>query len=85
MSINSGFNSGRPKVAGLHLSNYKAMSDEEFANVGINQIAYICDSVDDNMPYAICSADGNVLAEAEDLEMAQALVYGNGLVPVSLH
>jgi hypothetical protein len=76
---------GQPKFAGPQLERYKLMSDEEFASIGVNQIAYITHTADDNMPYAICAADGHVLAETENLGIAQALVIGNGLLPVSRH
>lgn len=78
-------NFGQTKFSGPQLERYKMMSDEEFANIGVNQIAYITHTADEDMPFAICAADGHILAEAENRDLAQALVLGNGLLPVSRH
>jgi len=69
----------------LPSSSDKIMSDEEFAKIGMNHIAYISVKGADNGSCIIHAADGHTIAITDTHEAARAMVFANGLTPVMLH
>jgi len=62
---------------------YLSMATQDFANWGIEAIAYLKPEREDGVAgYAIYSADGRHLAFAKDQNIAKALVLQNELVPM---
>lgn len=69
----------------LPSSSYKMMSDEDFAKIGMNHVAYINTMEAGNGSCIIYAADGHTIAMTDTQEAAHAMVFANGLVPVMLH
>ncbi len=62
------------------------LSPEDFAALGIDQVAYVRQRLDGGAPrFEVHSADGGTVAEAATLDLAYATVLENGMVPVSVH
>lgn len=72
---------------GLNESLYDLMSPSDFANLGIDNLAYVKpESVDGEAQiFIIYAADGQMLAEAESREIADAMAIQNELRPASVH
>ncbi len=64
----------------------KALSNSDFRNFGLRQIAYIRQiKTDDTLYFQICSADGEELISVESLELAKVLARQEDLEPVIVH
>ena len=65
----------------------KALSSQDFARIGMHEIAYIrplkTPGVDN--AFAVYAADGTQLSVLESMDMAIATLRHNDLVPVTLH
>ena len=64
----------------------KHISSREFALLGLNEVAYVKPIVvNDEVNYAIFSADGTQVAVLPDREVALATIRQHDLEPASLH
>jgi hypothetical protein len=64
----------------------KNMSAQDFRNLGINQVAYICPVEDQGKTaYAVCTADGRRLSVMKSFEEAVMISLSNKLEPVTVH
>ncbi len=64
----------------------KQITDEDFRNFGIEQIAYIRPlQVDNQSVFAVHSADGSPLSIMESFEEAQAIIIHHDMKPVTVH
>ena len=64
----------------------KNMSAQDFRNLGINQVAYICPVEDQGkIAYAVCTADGRRLSVMKSFEEAVMVSLSNKLEPVTVH
>ncbi len=63
-----------------------AMTDQAFASLGVNDLAYIREvMVNGAKAWAIISADGQSLAIAPDRDLAFAAAIQNDKTPLSVH
>jgi hypothetical protein len=68
------------------LERQRRFSEQEFAHLGIQDIAYIRPVlVDDGVAFAIHAADGTRMAVVRDRDLALATIRQNDLEPVSVH
>jgi len=68
------------------IEKLKHITPKEFALLGMNDVAYVKRViVNDEVGYAIHSADGTQVAVMADLEVAYAAIRQHELEPVSLH
>ena len=68
------------------IEKLKHITPKEFALLGMNDVAYVKRViVNDEVGYAIHSADGTQVAVMPDLEVAYAAIRQHELEPVSLH
>ena len=68
------------------IEKLKHITPKEFALLGMNDVAYVKRViVNDEVGYAIHSADGTRVAVMADLEVAYAAIRQHELEPVSLH
>lgn len=64
----------------------KNMSAQDFRNLGINQVAYICPVEQQGQTaYAVCTADGQRLSVMKSFEDAVLLSLSRKLEPVTVH
>jgi len=64
----------------------KHISSREFALLGLNEVAYVKPIVvNDEVNYAIFSADGTQVAVLPDREVALATIRQHDLEPASVH
>ncbi|HUN45520.1 MAG TPA: DUF1150 family protein [Stellaceae bacterium] len=64
----------------------KHISSREFALLGLNEVAYVKPIVvNDEVNFAIFSADGTQVAVLPDREVALATIRQHDLEPASLH
>lgn len=64
----------------------KNMSAQDFRNLGINQVAYICPVEEQGKTaYAVCTADGRRLSVMKSFEEAVMISLSNKLEPVTVH
>jgi len=66
----------------------KALSSQDFARIGMNEIAYIRPlslSPDEQHVYGVYAADGTQMSVLASMDMAIATLRHNDLVPVTLH
>ena len=65
----------------------KALSREDFLNLGVDHIVYIKPSaaVDHKTTYTLHAADGTLLSSHENKEIAALAAVSNDLAPVTLH
>ncbi len=62
------------------------MSQQDFRNLGINQVAYISPvEQQGETAYAVCAADGRRLSVLKSFEDAVLLSLSNRLEPVTVH
>jgi len=64
-----------------------SLSEADFENIGMNQIAYIRKFTDanDNEVYGLYAANGVRISVIDSVEMAHATAQFNDLQPVKLH
>ena len=68
------------------LKTLKQMSAQDFALIGVQQVAYVKPvTIEGVLGWAIHSADGNTLGMAPDRATAFAAVMQNELEPMSVH
>jgi len=68
------------------IEKLKHITPKEFALLGMNDVAYVKRViVNDEVGYAIHSADGTQVAVMADREVAYAAIRQHELEPVSLH
>lgn len=68
------------------IERLKNISPREFALLGMNDMAYVKRIVvNDEVKFAICSADGTQLALTPSEEFAYATIRQNDLEPVTVH
>jgi len=68
------------------IEKLKHITPKEFALLGMNDVAYVKRViVNDEVGYAIHSADGTQVAVLADLAVAYAAIRQHELEPVSLH
>lgn len=63
----------------------KELSNRDFLNVGLNEIAYIRRREDSAAPYSVHAADGTQISVMDSLDTALVSVWHNNLHPVTLH
>ncbi len=65
----------------------KKLSEDDFLNVGVNQIAYVkpLDHMSDKTSYSVHAADGTQISVMHSYDMAVAAVRYNDMHPVTLH
>lgn len=62
------------------------LDDKAFALLGTPEYVYVRAAPEaDGIAYALCAADGQVLAVVAERELAFAVARQNGLDPVSVH
>ena len=63
------------------------MTDHDFANYGLQHMAYVRESVDENgeAAWTIHAADGTMMGAAGDRATALAAVRQHDLEPISVH
>jgi hypothetical protein len=62
------------------------ISEQEFASLGMQDVAYVKRvMVDDEPVYAVFAADGTQIAAMQDREVAFAAVRQHEIEPVSVH
>lgn len=68
------------------LIDIRAMSPEQFAQLGVTKVAYVKPViVNGTAGYAIHAADGTPMAIADDREVALAAIVQHEMVPVLVH
>lgn len=67
-------------------ADLKALSQHDFLNFGMRQVAYIRPvRVEDKTAYAIHAADGTPLSVVESRDSAIVVVLHNDMQPVTVH
>jgi hypothetical protein len=69
-----------------HVEKLRHISEQEFASLGMQDVAYVKRiMVDDEPVYAVFAADGTQIAAMQDREVAFAAVRQHEIEPVSVH
>lgn len=64
----------------------KALSQEDFLNLGVDHIVYIKPfNAQDKTTYSMHAADGTYISSHENKEIAALTAVSNDLAPVTLH
>ncbi|MBO6085733.1 MAG: DUF1150 family protein [Acetobacter sp.] len=67
-------------------SDIRQLTDKQFRLLGLKSVAYIRPILTDEgeSGYAICAADGSLLAVVEEVQEALAAILQNDMIPVSV-
>lgn len=87
MDMNATNHSDDPNGAATPaLIDIRAMSPEQFAQLGVTKVAYVKPViVNGTAGYAIHAADGTPMAIADNREVALAAIVQHEMVPVLVH
>lgn len=69
-----------------NFSDIRQLTDKQFRLLGLKSVAYIRPILTDEgeLGYAICAADGSLLAVVEDIQSALGTILQNDMMPVSV-